>query len=145
MPMVVMLMAVGLAGAATPGDVVVMEDGVLARLVWLKLKGPPAAPSVTLRTVTVARVLVNVQVKSTPGFMFALGIVRVFPDSVPIVPVFPVVAALASIQPALVNTKPLAGASVIETGLLRFLIFLGLFGDGVDVSALVVVIALIEP
>ena len=60
--------AVGEAGAATPMDDVEILAGVLARLVWVKLNGPPFAPSVVLVTATLAGfgVLVKVQEIASP-------------------------------------------------------------------------------
>ena len=58
-------MAVGEAGVALPMAEVVMSAGVLARLVWAKLKGPLVPPVVFFWTATVG-ILVLVMVQSAP-------------------------------------------------------------------------------
>ena len=84
-----------------PTAVVVMPDGALARLVWLKVKAPPNPPVVVFWTFTVGILaLVKRQVKSAPATTLAAGIVRVVPDTLPIDPVLPVTALLASVQEA---------------------------------------------
>jgi hypothetical protein len=64
----VTLIAVGTAGVAVFGEIVVIAAGVDARFVAAKVKGPPMAPAVIFckATVAVFGVLVNVQVTESP-------------------------------------------------------------------------------
>ena len=103
-PIVVTLIAAGETGAGVAGAVVVMAAGVLARFDWVKLKGPPALPVVTFCSFTVGVLrLVNEQEKSAPATTLAAGILSVLPDNVPIAPVLPVTALLASAHDALTS------------------------------------------
>ena len=61
-PIVVTLIAVGVAGVGVPAADVVMLPGALARLVWEKVKGPPEPPVVIFCT---ARVVVRTNAVST--------------------------------------------------------------------------------
>ncbi len=61
----------GLAGVGVPAAVVVIAPGAAARLVWLKLKGPPKPPVVTFCTFTVVRLLVKVHEMLAPAVMAA--------------------------------------------------------------------------
>ena len=100
-PTKVTLMAVGEAGVAVPAATVVMPAGALARLVCAKVKAPPKPPVVIFCTLTVGILrLVKRQVKSAPATTFAAGMVSVVPVSVPMLPEFPVMALLASVQEA---------------------------------------------
>ena len=62
------VLAVGEAGAAVPIVDVEIFAGVVAKLVFVKLKGPPIAPNVIFLTATVAGigVLVKVQAMASP-------------------------------------------------------------------------------
>ena len=53
MPVVETLIAVGEAGVALLTAEVVIPDGALARLVWVKVKAPPKPPVVVFWTFTV--------------------------------------------------------------------------------------------
>lgn len=88
---------------------------------------------------TVARVFVNVQVKSAPATTFVAGMVRTLPESEPKVPVLPVVAEFASVQLAAVAAKPDAGVSVIVMALPIVATGMGVGVGGKAVPAVVVV------
>ena len=74
--------------------------------------GPGELAVLTITSCGAPLVLENTQVKSAPAFMLAAGIKRVEPVNVPIDPMFPVVALLASVQLAELMKNPPAAASV---------------------------------
>lgn len=107
--------AVGAAGAGVPTAAVVMAAGAAARLATEKLKGPPGAPVVVLRTATVAgfAVLVITQLIRAAGNTLAAGTVRILPARLPKLAGFPVKPALASLHMADVALKLVFAPSVI--------------------------------
>lgn len=107
--------AVGDAGAGVPAVVVVIAAGAAPRFATEKLKGPPGAPVVVLRTATVAAiaVLVITQLIWAAGNTLAAGTVSTPPARLPKLAGFPVKAALASLHVADVGLKLVLAASVI--------------------------------
>ena len=101
----------------------VIAAGVDFKLVDVKVKGPPAAPSVIFCTATVAavavlNVLVKVQLICAAAKILAAGMVSTLPAKVPNVPTLPVTAELASVQVAVEAVKLVAGVSVTVTAVL---------------------------
>ena len=82
---------------------------------------------------------VNTQLNRAPTFTFAAGIVSVVPARLPIDPVLPVTALLASVQLAEVSVKPEATVSdkVTAAPTVVTLIALGLAGVAVPLDAVV--------
>ena len=67
----------------------------------MKVKAPPKPPVVIFWTFTVGVLpLVKTQVKSAPATTLPAGMVSVVPETVPMLPVFPVTVLLASVQDA---------------------------------------------
>lgn len=84
---------------------------------------------------------VNVQEICAPATTFAAGMVRALPTKVPKLAGLLVMAALASVQLAVVAVKPAARVSVIVTAVFKAVALLAVGEDGVGVAAAVVVIA----
>lgn len=98
-------MAVAVVGVGVAAAVVVILAGAEARLPTVKANGPPATVSVDFFTATVAgfAALVKVQVICAAGKTLAAGIVSSRPTRLPNEGGLPVMAALASVQLAVVN------------------------------------------
>ena len=107
----VTLLATGAAGAAVPTVVVVMDAGVVARLVTAKLNGPPSPPVVIFCTATDAgfAALVKTQLIWLAEITLVEGMLSTLPTSVPKLAGLPVLAPLTSLHIAEVGVKlPLA-------------------------------------
>ena len=118
---VVTLMAVGEAGVAVPAAAVVMAAGVLARLVTVKLKGPPAPPVVIFWTRTTGiLLLVKVQTMFAVAAVAAALRVSTLPASVAVPPpAMPVQVAEASVHPeGMVSVIVVAVAAVVSVSTL---------------------------
>lgn len=129
-----------------PAVAVEIAAGAEARLVDVKVKGPPADPSVVFCTATVAAVavlteLVMVQVILAAATTLIAGTVNTLPASVPKLAGLPVMAALASVQLAAVAVKFVAGVSVIVTAVLNAVTLMAVGTAGVAVLGDVVEIA----
>lgn len=85
--------------------------------------------------------LVKTHVKSEPAFMLTAGIVSVVVESVPIKPVLPVKALLASLQLAELIKNPLIAGSVNVTVVASVVALMAVGEAGVAVDATVVVMA----
>lgn len=103
----VALPGVGEEGVAVLAAAVVMDEMVEARLVAVKLNGPPALPTVIFWTATVAGfgVLVKVHFILAAATTLAAGMVRVLPTTEPKLAGFPVTLELESEHRADVNVK----------------------------------------
>ena len=98
------MIAVGDAGVGVFAEAGVMLPGVEAKLVCAKVKAVPEPPMVVFCNVNVGfMALVKVQVKSERASTLAAGIVNTPADIVPMEPLLPVMALLASVQDADVN------------------------------------------
>jgi hypothetical protein len=120
------------AGAAVAAAVVDMLAGVPAKLVAVKLNGPPAKSVVIFWIATKGMagltIFVNVQTSLALVRTFTAGMVSTLPASVPNVPAgFPDVAALLSMQFAPVMVKFVASVSVMVTAVP---VALAAIGDG---------------
>lgn len=110
----------GAAGAGVAAAVVVMFGGEPARLVAVKLKGPPESSVVVFCIATNGiagfTILVKIQFNLALARTLAAGMVRTLPARVPKVPAgLPDRAALLSEQFAPVMVKLVASVSVIVT------------------------------
>jgi hypothetical protein len=144
-PLVTARIGVGDEGEGVPADDVVIAAGFDARFVAVKVNGPPAEPSVVLRTATVAAfavftLFVMTHVIFAPARTLAAGMVTTLPASVPKLAGFPVMAEFASVQVTDVGVKLVAGASVMVTAVLNAVTFRFVGIVGVAVLVCVVVI-----
>ena len=127
---------------AVPGDpaAVVVIESEPKPLVPEKLNVPVLPLEILINCRRGKLVLVNTQVKSEPTTTLALGIVRVVPLKVPMEPVFPVIALLASVQTALTTLKPTARPSVKVTAVPREFTLMADGAAGVAVGSTVVIL-----
>jgi len=112
-------MAVGDAGVAVPAEMVVILPGFEARLVAVKVNGPPKEPDVIFCSASVGGLgaLEKVQTILAKSFKFVAGTVMVLPASVPKLVGLPVVPELVSVQVPVDRLKLVLAASVSVTGL----------------------------
>ena len=137
------LIAVGLAGVAVFAAVVVIDDGVEARLLLLAKAKVVKPPRDFFWNNTEARVAVTIQVKSEPVAELAAGTVNNWPENVPKVPVLPVKAELASLQLTAVSAQFELGTAMLTVIAVPTVDTLIGAGDaGVAVPIVLVVIAL---
>jgi hypothetical protein len=120
------------AGAAVAAAVVDMLAGVPAKLVAVKLNGPPDKSDVIFWIATKGMagltIFVNVQTSFALVRTFTAGMVSTLPASVPNVPAgFPDATALLSMQFAPVMVKFVASVSVMVTAVP---VALAAIGDG---------------
>lgn len=137
-----MLMAVGLVGATVFAAVVVMEEGVEARLPLLAKAKVATPPADIFWNKIEALVSAITQVISEPLVVLDAGTVSTRTENVPNVPVFPVIELLASVQLTAVIAQFALGTTMFVVIGVPVVDTLIADGDaGVAVPAIVVVIA----
>ena len=135
-------MAVGEAGVAVAAAVVVIGAGLEAKLLAVKVKGPPKDPAVIFCRVSVAGlgVLVKVQMIFAFCFKFSAATVMTFPDKLPKLAGLPDTAAFVSVHEPVVKLKLALAASVNVTGLATLVTVVEAGVTGAAIPAVVVVI-----
>ncbi len=136
-------MGAGAAGVAVPAASVEILGGLEAKLLAVKVKGPPKDPEVIFCRLNIAGLgaLVKVQTILAKGLRLATGTVIVLPAKVPKLAGLPVVPELVSVHAAVVKVKLLLAASVKVTGLVMTVTELLFTAGGAAVPAAVVVMA----
>jgi hypothetical protein len=129
-----------------PAELVEIAGIAKLRLVAVKVKGPPAEPSVVFWMATVAAfgvltVLVKVQVIWAAATTLAAGMVSTLPTNAPKLAGLLVMAEFASVQLAVVAVKLAAGVSVKVTAVLKAVTVAGVGAAGVAVLTAVVLMA----
>jgi hypothetical protein len=138
----VALIAAELTAPGAPIAVVDRLAGVLARFVWVNVNGPPNAPVVIFRTVTVAcvGVLVSTHLMRAAETTFAAGMVSTLPEKLPKLAGLPETAEFVSVQEIAVSEKA-KGFSVTVTAVFNVVTLIAVGAAGVAVATAVVVIA----